>query len=166
MDERHERLIEECIERTLELEEETELVEFTVAGSVGNAALKVFVYRPQGVTVEDCARVSRRLSRELESREELQQSYSIEVSSPGLDRKLTEKRDFERALGEVLKVRVRNEDGVESDVLGLLTGVEEEDLLFDPPRERMKGAEKGAAKGDPFRISLNRIIVGRIEVQL
>jgi ribosome maturation factor RimP len=166
MDQRQQELVAESIQRTLELEDDTELVEFRMGGKPGSATLRVFIYRAAGVTVEDCTRVSRRLSRELESQEEVQQMFAIEVSSPGLDRKLNSREDFQRALGEVLKVTVTEEGGEERSVRGLLTEVDEGSLLFDPPPERSRSGKADAAGIEPFRIRLDRVVVGKIEVLL
>ena len=162
----HHPLIEACVRRALALEEEIELVESIVAGGPGSTVVRVFIYKPDGVTVDDCARINRRLSRELESHAELDRSYSIEVSSPGLDRKLTSRRDFERVLGEVLKLQVRELDGRERTVRGRLTDVEEEALLLEPlPASKGEWKER-RTKGAPFRVALDRIVVGTIEVLL
>ena len=91
--------LDTCIERVLELESDIELVESTLSGKGRSALLRVFIHKPGGVTIDDCARISRRISRELEYDEELQEAYTIEVSSPGLDRKLHTRRDFERVQG-------------------------------------------------------------------
>ena len=69
--------------------------------------LRIFIDKDGGVSVENCASVSRYLSEELdkeENAEVIEGAYTIEVSSPGLDRPLKTKRDFERNLGRMLKV--------------------------------------------------------------
>ncbi len=160
----HQVLIDTAIERVLELEEDLELVEATVSGRPGNARLRVYIYRPEGVTVDDCARFSRRLSRELEAEEELRQTLTIEVSSPGLDRQLTTRRDFERVIGELLRVEVADNEGGQRTVRGILTGVEEAALLMDPPPPEKGRRDSGASNGKAFRISLEGIVAGKIEV--
>ncbi|UCF20565.1 MAG: ribosome maturation factor RimP [Gemmatimonadota bacterium] len=59
----------------------------------------------QGVTVDDCARVSRELEAALDAREDLSSSYILEVSSPGVERPLHKRTDFERNLGREIAVR-------------------------------------------------------------
>ncbi len=162
----HQTLIEAAIERVLELEEGLELVEAIVSGRPGNAQLRVFIYRPEGVTVDDCARVSRRLSRELEAEDELRQTFSIEVSSPGLDRKLTTRRDFERVVGELLRVEVADKEGGERTVRGILTEVEEAALLMNPAPSQTGRRDSGERNGKAFRIPLDGVVVARIEVAL
>ncbi len=155
-------LIRECIDRVLELEEDVELVEADLSGSSRSGLLRVYIYTHAGVTVEDCTRISRRLSREIDHEEELLGSLSIEVSSPGLDRKLQTRRDFEMAIGEVLKLKIE-EDGGSRAVIGRLTEVGEDSLLLDPPPAE-SGSTKKKNENEPKRISLSSVLEGSIEV--
>ena len=151
-------IVEGYVQQVLELEGEVELVESVFSG---RNTVKVFIYRPDGVTIEDCVRINRRLTRELEHDEDLPVSLSIEVSSPGLDRRLHSRRDFERVIGEHIRLEVTEENGTKRTIKGLLTDVTEDDLLFDQP-EKKKGGSDGE-KG-PFRVALARVHEGRIEV--
>ncbi|MFH1283709.1 MAG: ribosome maturation factor RimP [bacterium] len=60
--------------------------------------LRIFIDKPGGVTVDDCAQVSDRISFLLDSEDKIPGQYKMEVSSPGLDRKLKKRSDFERFL--------------------------------------------------------------------
>lgn len=155
-------LILECIDRVLELEEDVELVESDISGSSKSGQLRVYIYTPTGVTVDDCMRISRRLSREIEHEEELQGSLSIEVSSPGLDRKLRTRRDFVMAIGEVLNLKIEENEGSKA-VLGRLMEVGEDSLLLDPPPAGSASKKKKKAT-EPQRIPLSSVLEGTIEV--
>lgn len=100
-------------ERTLEEELEArvealgfELVDLERAGSKGRPILRLRVDRPDapaggsGVSLEDCAAVSRGLEPFLDEREDLSERYVLEVSSPGVERPLVRRRDFERFAGQ------------------------------------------------------------------
>ncbi|MFC1499862.1 ribosome maturation factor RimP [Candidatus Zixiibacteriota bacterium] len=154
-------LIEGYVRQMLELEDELELVEVIHSG---NSVVKVFIYRPEGVTIEDCTRINRRLVRALEHDEEVPAPPSIEVSSPGLDRRLYSKRDFERVIGEHVRLEVTADDGKSSNVMGLLTDVSEEELLLEPPVEKKKRKSGSGKEVGPFRVALARVREGRIEV--
>jgi ribosome maturation factor RimP len=83
------------------------LVEKDLFSAGRRKILRVFIDKSGGVDVEDCASTSRYLSEELDKEENadlIDGSYTIEVSSPGLDRPLKTKRDFERNLGRMLRV--------------------------------------------------------------
>lgn len=73
-----------------------ELVEVEFHGRGSNAVLRVFIDKPGGVTIDDCQNVSRQLSVILDVEDPIPDSYTLEVSSPGLDRKLSKPSDFER----------------------------------------------------------------------
>lgn len=81
-----------------------EFVELERAGSRARPVLRVRIDLPdsepgRGVTLEDCTRVSRALEADLDEREELGSRYVLEVSSPGVERPLVRRRDFERFAG-------------------------------------------------------------------
>src|SRR4029077_10950703 len=66
----------------------------------GQWVLRYYVDKPQGVTLDDCARLSEHLGRILDASNVIVQSYALEVSSPGLNRALKKEQDFERFKGE------------------------------------------------------------------
>ncbi len=89
-------------------EEGLQLVDLEWVGSASNQVLRLFIDRvPEGVSLEDCERVSKRLGLLLDVEDLIPHRYHLEVSSPGLDRKLTQAEDFERFLGRLAKIRTR-----------------------------------------------------------
>ena len=96
------RLIEPTIER---LGYELSDLELKLGGRSG--LLRVFIDRTHSVGLEDCAVVSRQGSAILDVEDPLPGNYTLEVSSPGLDRKLTKPEHFSRYLGEVVRVKLR-----------------------------------------------------------
>ncbi len=85
-----------------------ELVEAELKGGGKARTLRVTIDKPEGVTHEDCARVSRDLSTVLDVEDAVPGgAYTLEVSSPGLDRKLLRPQDYERFTGSRLKVMTR-----------------------------------------------------------
>src|SRR5690606_5489577 len=74
----------------------------------------------KGVTVEDCARVTRELEPYLDGRPELGERYVLEVSSPGVERPLLRRRDFERFAGHEIAVRAGRSRRLEGELLGLV----------------------------------------------
>jgi ribosome maturation factor RimP len=83
-----------------------ELVDVELMGGRQNQTLRVYIDSPQGVTVDDCAEVSRQLSAILDVEDPFPGSYRLEVSSPGLDRPLVRPEDFRRFRGATVKVRL------------------------------------------------------------
>ncbi len=107
------RRLEEELERVAEALLERmgfELVDFQKAGHAARPLLRLRIDRPdsqpgRGVTVDDCAIVSRELEEALATWEDLPASYVLEVSSPGVERPLRKRRDFERYVGREIAVR-------------------------------------------------------------
>lgn len=106
-----------------------ELVELEWAGSRSRPILRVRVDRPdalpgEGITVDDCATVSRDLEPWLEGRGDVPERYVLEVSSPGVDRPLVRLRDWRRFAGEKVVVTGRtalagDRKRLEGELLGL-----------------------------------------------
>jgi ribosome maturation factor RimP len=79
-------------------------IEFVGAGRE-SSVLRLFIDKEGGVTLDDCADVSRELSAILDVEDVIPGHYSLEVSSPGLDRPLKKPADYERFAGRLVKVR-------------------------------------------------------------
>ncbi|HEX2091400.1 MAG TPA: ribosome maturation factor RimP [Longimicrobiaceae bacterium] len=88
-----------------------ELVSLERAGSRARPILRLYIDRPDsrpgepGVSLDDCTTVSRALEPFLDAREDLSDRYVLEVSSPGVERPLTRRRDWERFAGAEVAVR-------------------------------------------------------------
>ncbi|WP_304171718.1 ribosome maturation factor RimP [Limnochorda pilosa] len=82
-----------------------ELVDVAYVTEQGRRILRVSIDRDGGVTLDDCQRVSELLSDELDRVDPIPGSYSLEVSSPGLERPLKKPREFERFRGRTVRVR-------------------------------------------------------------
>ncbi len=80
-------------------------IEFTGAGK--GALLRVYVDKAGGVTVEDCATVSRQIDLLLEAEDDQSRDYTLEVSSPGLTRPLKKPADYQRAIGLLALITLR-----------------------------------------------------------
>jgi ribosome maturation factor RimP len=87
-----------------------ELVDLTVGSGNKGRSLQFFVDRPGGITVEECAALSLRLSRWIESEYPILAERRLDVSSPGLDRPLKSARDFRRHIDRNVRVELRDGD--------------------------------------------------------
>lgn len=81
-----------------------EIVEVELKGSGGNHLLRIYIDKPEGVTHADCERVSREVEAVLDAEDPIPGSYELEVSSPGLERKLGKWQDWQRFAGRKVKV--------------------------------------------------------------
>ena len=108
-----------------------ELVELTCRPQSGRFLIRVLVDKVGGVTIADCARTNQILGTALEQSGVMaDDSYLLEVSSPGLDRPLLSRRDYERALGEELKLTLRGENGGFKETQGMLLAVQSEAVVL------------------------------------
>ncbi len=97
------------------------IVEVKIERVADKTKVLVLVDADQGMTIASCALLSRALSGELETSDLLEEAYTLEVSSPGLDYPLTEKRQYLKNLGRLLKVYLVTGE----EVLGKLKEVED-----------------------------------------
>ena len=96
------KLLEPAIER---LGYELADLEVRLGGKGG--LVRVFIDKPEGIDLDDCETVSRAVSALLDVEDPVPGNYNLEVSSPGLDRKLTKVEHFQRFEGETVKVQMR-----------------------------------------------------------
>jgi ribosome maturation factor RimP len=84
--------------------EKMELVHLEMNREGAGWILRIFIDSDRGVTLDDCSRVSRQLSAHLDAEDPIERSYTLEVSSPGLDRPLFSERDYERFAGRQVRI--------------------------------------------------------------
>ena len=106
-------------------------VEYVRGGQqTGGARLVVYIEKDAGVDVDDCARVSRQLSYVLDVEDPLDGNYTLEVSSPGLDRKLFRRAHYETCAGEQVSITLTHPFEGRRRFKGTLCGVEDEDVVL------------------------------------
>jgi len=85
-----------------------EIVEIQVRGAGKSRLLRVYIDKPGGVTHGDCELISQRMSQVLDEQDIMpEESYTLEVSSLGLERKLSSQRDFQRVIGQRVSLTLR-----------------------------------------------------------
>lgn len=135
-----------------------ELVDVELRGGGKARMLRVTIDKPEGVTHEDCANVSRELSTILDVEDAVPGgSYTLEVSSPGLDRKLVKPQDFRRFLGERVKVMTREPVNGNRHFEGHLESVEEDRVMLETVSGKKKPKPGHAQAGQKVEIELKNI---------
>lgn len=99
------------------------------------SVLRVFIDKPEGVSVEDCERVSRQISSVMDVEDPIQREYTLEVSSPGMDRPLYKLSQFEQSVGEHVVLRLRVAFEGRRKFAGLLKGVENDEIVLEVDEE-------------------------------
>jgi ribosome maturation factor RimP len=122
--------------------------------------IRVFIDRPgpaatpeESVSIEDCVEVSREIGTILDVEDPLPSPYTLEVSSPGLDRPLRGAEDYRRFAGRLAKIVVSEAVDNQKAFEGRLRGVEDSAVLLEGPRGRM------------HRLPMQLITRARLEVE-
>lgn len=108
------------------------LVELTFRPEQHGTVLRMYADRPEGgITLEECQGISRQVSDLLDVEDLVPESYHLEVSSPGLTRKLKSAREYDLFAGRLAKLIVRQPTGGTEKIIGVLKGLMGEDVLID-----------------------------------
>lgn len=97
----------------------------------GSGVVRVFIDHPDGISLEDCEKVSLAVSALLDVEEPLPGQYNLEVSSPGLDRKLTKVEHFQRFAGATVKVQMRFPIQGRKRFRGTLVASDDENIVVE-----------------------------------
>jgi len=133
-------------------DEGLELVATEVVGSGPKTILRLVVDGPDGVNLDQCAAVSRLVSVVLDVEDPFRHRYTLEVSSPGLDRKLYGENDFDRYVGHRVKIRMQPSFRDHRTVIGELLGRRHDVVrVFDD-------------SGSEVELPIDKIFEARLEV--
>lgn len=141
--------IRELIAPVLE-REGVELVDIELKGPPGRQILRVFIDEEGGITIDRCTQISRMLSDLLDRKDPIPGRYTLEVSSPGVDRPLRLPRDFRRNLGRDVRVQVR-----EGEQVRYLTG----QIVAADATLRLD------VKGEVVELQWENVVEGKIQVR-
>lgn len=114
--------------------------------------LRVYLDKPEGsetefVNIEECEEVNRYLSDKLDEIELIDRKYTIEVSSPGMDRELIHDKDFQRFAGRVVEVRLYEPLNGQKNFEAVLLGRTDDDVIqFDVEGENLEIPHKKISK--------------------
>ena len=151
-------IVEEAVSRLarqIAEDQAVELVGVNMFGRGRGMLLRVTIDKEGGVTLEDCARFSRGLESLLDADDIIKDgAYSLEVSSPGLNRPLNKAADFERNIGKIVRVITKEKIDNQSFFLGRITGAASGliRLSLDDKRE--------------IEISFDNISKARLEIEI
>ncbi len=104
-------------------------VEYVKEGS--NWYLRAYIDKPGGITVDDCEIVNRALGAQLDEEDYVEDSYILEVSSPGLGRPLKKDKDFDRSIGEAVDIKLYRALEGQKDFTGVLKAYDKETITIN-----------------------------------
>ena len=116
-----------------------ELADVVCVGQGSRSVVRVFIDKPEGVTLDDCERAHKALGPALDVADPFPHAYTLEVSSPGLDRPFKRLQDYRRALGKRVTVKLREPLAGQWRLVGTLTGVTDDYVTMEvsePPPSR------------------------------
>ena len=108
-----------------------ELVDVEYVKEAGTWYLRGYIDKEGGITVNDCETVSRAFSDRLDENDFIEDSYIMEISSPGLDRPLKKEKDFKRNMGKPVEVRTYRPIEKQKEVCGVLTAYDSNSVTID-----------------------------------
>ncbi len=120
------RLLEPAIERL-----GYELIDLEAKLGGKGGLVRLYIDKPEGIDLEDCEKVSLAVSALLDVEDPIPGNYNLEVSSPGLDRKLTKIEHFQRFAGETVKVQTRFPIEGRRRFRGTLVSADEENIVVE-----------------------------------
>ena len=126
-------------------------IKFIRAGKRG--VLRVFINKPGGVTIDDCEQVSNALSVLLDVESFSEQPYTLEVSSPGLDRPLLNELHYKMVIGHYLRLLVKEEPEKQAEYVGKLLSCENDAVSLEMDNEQT------------MVFPLSGIIKGRVDIR-
>ena len=96
-----------------------------------SALLRIFIEKEQGITVDDCAQVSRQIGAVLDVENIIPVAYILEVSSPGMDRVLFTPKQYQNYIGDIVKIRTRTPIEERRNFKGVLKKVDESTVTLN-----------------------------------
>jgi ribosome maturation factor RimP len=112
-----------------------ELVEVLCVGHGSRTVVRVLIDKPEGVTVGDCEKTHRALGPALDVADPFPHPYTLEVSSPGLDRPFKRTQDYRRAIGKEISLKLRQPLEGQWRVTGQLAEADEHSVVLSVPTE-------------------------------
>lgn len=120
-----------------------ELVDVEYVKEGGTWYLRTYIDKEGGISIDDCEKVSRRLSDILDEKDYIDDTYIMEVSSPGLGRPLKKEKDFKRSLGKEVDIRTYRMIDKQKEFTGILKDYDKDTVTIELENETLKTFEKG-----------------------
>jgi ribosome maturation factor RimP len=108
-----------------------ELVDVEYLPERGRWVLRIYIDKDDGITIDDCATVSRELGNLIDIKDVIEHEYVLEVSSPGLNRPLKKETDFIRSIGKKIKVKAKIPINGQRNFMGCLKDFKEHALCIE-----------------------------------
>lgn len=131
-------------------EQNFELVDVEYVKEVGNWYLRAYIDKEGGISVDDCEIISRKLGEWLDEKDFIDDTYILEVSSPGLGRPLKKEKDFIRSMGKDVEIKLYRQVNKQKDFTGTLKSYDKDTVTI----EMEDGSEMNFSRQDIALIRL------------
>jgi len=135
-----------------------ELVDVVCLGQGPRSVIRVLIDKPGGVTITDCEQAHKALGPALDVADPFPHAYTLEVSSPGLDRPLKRPQDYQRAIGKHINVKLRQPLDGQWKLSGELMQADEQAVVLN--------SAQGSSVPQPLRLGLEMIVEARLVVKI
>lgn len=125
-EQRTQKLLEPILEKN-----NYELYDVEFVKEAGNWYLRVYIDKEGGITIDDCELVSKELSELLDDHDFISESYMLEVSSPGLGRRLRKDKHFEKSIGEEVEIKLYKPINKKKEFVGLLRSFDKDTIAIE-----------------------------------
>jgi ribosome maturation factor RimP len=129
--------VKELVERVVQ-EDGVELVDIQLPRFRSKQLVRIFIDKVGGVSIDDCRRISKKVGDVLDIEDPFPSRYTLEVSSPGVDRPLKTESDFRRNVGRTLRVSISDTENVEGTHTGVLKEIHNDVLLLETDSGRLE----------------------------
>lgn len=133
-----------------------DLIEVAIVGQHARTVVKVFIDRAEGLTLEDCERAHRALNPALDVADPFPHAYTLEVSSPGLDRPLKRAEDYRRLQGKRVSLKLKEPHRGQWRILGTIAAVDEDAVTVTIEEKQ---------RVEALRFEFGRILKAKQEVE-
>lgn len=115
-----------------------ELVDLELKREAGGKVLRIFIDSPAGIDLDTCADASESLSARLDAEDPIEGPYTLEVSSPGLERPLTKKEHFARYIGERARIRTSEPVDGRREFVGIIAEADDAGVEIEVEGKRYR----------------------------
>jgi len=122
-----------------------ELVDVEYVKEGGTWYLRGCIDKPGGITVDDCEAVSREFSDRLDEKDFIEDSYIMEISSPGLDRPLKKEKDYQRSMGRLIEIRTYRPIEKRKEFCGVLKAYDADTVTIEEDGAELTFQKKDTA---------------------
>ena len=103
-----------------------------------HAHVKIFIDHDDGITVDDCSEVSHQISGVLDVEDPISVAYTLEVSSPGVERPLMKLEHYNKYIGNIIKVRLSWAVNERKNYLGMLKNVSDDEIVMEVDQQKVE----------------------------